>query len=253
MNKKIYLNKKEKKFINTIYPKTSLVDGSMFGTRLQKREYNYNLLRTQLKDLIESRGIKKINIGCGFDNFYKGWLNIGLFPKSKFKYGIITHVKGAYVLHFDMRLPLPLLCRSASTIYCGHFIEHMTYQEATELLTTTYKLLANNGIIRLTTPDLGLWIKKYYEDDGGFFKKFTQSYRAFPNLYSKGDILIAQAYGWNHKWLYDFESLRHLLEVAGFKKIYLKKYRESNIVGIKIIEPNSTGRKMESLCVEAIK
>ena len=109
------------------------------------------------------------------------------------------------------------------------------------------------GIIRLTTPDLELWIYNYHKKRSCFFKSFYRLAPSKPDLKTNGEILIGQAYGWGHKWLYDFESLKRLLEEAGFKSVLKKKHLSSLINEIELIEPVSKLRKMETMYIEAKK
>lgn len=210
-------------------------------------------LRKELKSVLLDYKIDKLHVGCGWDNFPKDWLNIGRFNDKNFKLGTIKLISRAFVLNFDLNHNIPIKKGTIQYIYGSHFIEHFTLPEALSILKRFHDLMKPGGIIRLTTPDLGLWIENYYENRERFFKRFYELSPSKQNLKTKGQILIGQAYGWGHKWLYDFESLKSLFKEAGFRKIMRKKHHESFIEQIELIEPDSELRRMETLYVEAMR
>ena len=86
-----------------------------------------------------------------------------------------------------------------------------------------------------------------------FNNKFIKEACAFKNAKTPGEIFIAKAYdsGFNHKWFYDLESLRHILENAGFKQVKRCLRPEGNVPDIEITEMPE--REIETLFVEAVK
>jgi len=198
-------------------------------------------------------GIDKLNIGCG-NTLLKGWLNIGLFPRS-FHYGSTKLQEGALVLHFDMIEELPIPEDSIKYLYASHFIEHLKFQDGIKVLERCYKTMKKGGIIRLTFPDMELWIKNYYEDNLEFFEKYKNIFLGGNNSIAKtkGEIFMSQVHNWGHKWNYDFESIKHILEKIGFSQVTKKKVFESLIPNINDIELKGEGRLIETCYVEAIK
>ena len=214
----------------------------------------------------EIRGFDRINVGCGLSPA-QGWLNIGLFsnndapPGEKFPYGTTKIKQGAMILHFDITKEIPIPKNNIQFVYAGHFIEHLPFKDGIDFLKKCHQYMKEGGIIRLAFPDLGLWIKKYYEDDSDFFKKYysllkwhTKQYPyLMPELKTKGEIFMLVAQMWGHKWLYDFESVKDVLERAGFVNISREKFRESSIPDIEKVEPADEERILESAYVEAEK
>ena len=72
-------------------------------------------------------------------------------------------------------------------------------------------------------------------------------------LEGKVEIFIAKAYdsGGSHKWFYDFDSLKHILESAGFTQVKKCGRLEGAVPDLEMIEP--LGRELETLYVEAVK
>jgi len=176
------------------------------------------LLKYKLHYIIKTLGIRKINLGCGYEHFPQGWLNIGLFDEKDISYAQIKKINDAYVLHFDLTNELPIEAGSIEYIYSSHFLEHIQFQQAIDLFKRLKKSLVKGGVVKLEVPDLNLWICKYYENDEKFFKNF---YR--------------------------------LLQRAGFANITQKKYGDSSIFKIEPPESLRKIRKIETICFEAIK
>jgi hypothetical protein len=64
---------------------------------------------------------------------------------------------------------------------------------------------------------------------------------------------MGMLHNWEHKCGYDFETLKWVLEHAGFTDIKRTLYADSSIQCIAEMEPNNPMRVMESLCVECKK
>lgn len=198
------------------------------------------------------KGVDKLNVGCG-DDLIKGWLNI--YFSRYTSYGSIIVKNGASMLNFDLTKELPIAENSVKYVYASHFIEHLTFSEGITMLQRCYRTMEKGGVIRLTFPDMELWIKNYYENNLQFFEKYKSL--CLPGEKSiaetKGEIFMSQVHGWQHKWSYDFESMKHVLKIAGFSQVFKKKVFDSLIPDIKEIEPNSASRLLETVYVEAVK
>lgn len=242
----IHLRTKVRSFLECCY---KIVPNSLHPVRFVRKK----LLKYKLHYIINTLGIRKINLGCGYENFPEGWLNIGLFNEKDINYAQVKKINHAYVLHFDLTKELPIESGSVQYLYSSHFLEHIQFEQAIALFKRLRIMLIKGGVLRLTVPDLGLWINKYYENDEKFFKDFYKLIKSFSNLKTKGEIFAGQIFGYGHHWAYDYDSLKDMLQRAGFTKIAKKKYGDSSIFKIGIIEPSHKMRRMESLCVEAIK
>lgn len=209
-------------------------------------EINKGKLRKQLS------AFDRVNAGCG-DLFVENWLNIGLFPNRLIPYGTVKQVGAAHVIHFDLTEDFPLEANTVQYLYSSHFIEHLTFDQALEFLRRCHHAMRQGGILRLTTPDLELWVRKYCENDLEFFERFYQIEQSYPALTTKGQILVGQIQGWTHRWLYDYSSLEDILVRAGFSHIEKIEALESAIPDIEKLEPCSEFRLMETLYVEARK
>jgi len=197
----------------------------------------------------------RLNVGCGI-NFVENWINIGLFDIPGGIYSLSKTKNQTLIIHFDMTQEFPINPNKIRYIFAAHFIEHLNFSQGINFLRNCYKVMRKNGIIRLNFPDLELWSKKYYENDLSFFKKyydFSKNISGLPELRTKGEIFMSQVHWWDHKWCYDFDSIKDILERAGFSNIARKKVFESSLPDIKKLESDAPDRILETIYVEAEK
>jgi len=210
---------------------------------------------------------KKINLGCGPIG-KEDWINIDwgilailhkhpLIEKMLIKLNLFP--KGYNVkwpknlkLH-NCKKKMPFDSNSIDYIYASHFLEHFKNFEAKEIIKDCYRILKGGGIIRIVVPDLELLVKKYLEKDFDYFRKMddlmniNKEKKKYSNNILLADILISNFYpefykqkviGMSkvttffirpHLWMYDYESLKSLLETTGFKKIERKSFKEGNV------------------------
>lgn len=140
----------------------------------------------------------KFNIGCGWRNFGEDWI----------------HIDGGDYDHLDSD---DIFIRnykndSADLIYASHFIEYLDREEVVPLLERWREVLKPNGIMRLAVPNFEVYAKLYKEEQYPLDSFLGVLYGKM----SMGDETIY------HKTVYDFKSLKRLLEGIGMKEV--KKY-----------------------------
>jgi predicted SAM-dependent methyltransferase len=154
----------------------------------------------------------RLHIGCG-DKPLTGWTNIDV------KDGI-----GADVV-LDVRNGLPFA--NVDFIFAEHFIEHLELHDAVEFLRACNRALHGGGILRLTTPNLDWVMLSHYR------------YGRWLNADDSVDDCLATNmafHGWGHRFLYNFCTLRLLLEIAGFESVWQLAYGESTHPELRGIE-----------------
>jgi predicted SAM-dependent methyltransferase len=188
----------------------------------------------------------KLNIGC-WRNGKEGWVNIDIVENSSVN------------LVWDCRKKLPFENGTVSMIFTEHFLEHLDYhEEALSFLCEARRVLAENGVIRIIVPDLEKYLKAYTDENP--WKQLTEirplaeermdywTKRKWNTRMELIDELFRQSY--DHKAAYDFETMRYLLNQAGYSEIIRQQYMKS-------LEPelalDRKERASESLYVEAIK
>jgi predicted SAM-dependent methyltransferase len=150
----------------------------------------------------------KINLGCG--PFSKpGFLNVDLFPGGD--------------LTLDLRQGLPFESDSCSLIFSEHFFEHIDYPEpAGYLLRECLRVLEPGGVVRLSVPDTEWPLLDY---QGGlkapYFLYMKEHASWHPSYCTTRLEHINYHFRQNgeHRFAYDEETLRKILDAAGFTEI----------------------------------
>jgi len=121
---------------------------------------------------------------------------------------------------WDLRRGIPWPDSSVDLIRCSHLLEHLTLQEAKNLLVEMFRVLKPGGIARIATPDLDIIIKHYRNKDMSYFNAIQPpEYIQAPTDGEKfSQLLFSREY--EHKAIYNFDMLKSFLEQAGFTKVF---------------------------------
>jgi predicted SAM-dependent methyltransferase len=175
-----------------------------------------------------------VNIGCGPKSL-PGWVNLDA-------------ARGESIdVVWDLRRRLPFASESCAAIFGEHVIEHLAKEDSERLVRECYRVLQSGGVLRLSTPDAGRFLRSY-SGDGEFLKdpRFEQEAETLMDRVN----LMMREYG-QHLWAYDAESLILLLRKAGFGTAAEQQFEVSAHPRMRGID--SAERAFESLYVEAIK
>lgn len=162
--------------------------------------------------VMNSRAENKLHLGCG-PQAIDGWINIDNRP-----YPGVDRL-------LDLSKGLPFT--NADIIYAEHFIEHLEYRDTLRLLTACRAALNDDGVLRVSTPNLDwVWRVSYnpatWATDQDAIRECFVANRAFR--------------GWGHKFLYNRQTLEELLHTAGFANVEHLVYGESTRVELRGIE-----------------
>ncbi|MEA2205903.1 MAG: hypothetical protein QOE77_2679 [Blastocatellia bacterium] len=148
---------------------------------------------------------------------------------------------------WDLRNGMPFASESCAALFGEHVIEHVPRHAAEKLVRECHRVLQPGGVLRLSTPDAGRYLRSY-AGDGEFLR-----HPAFPAPYETplDRINHMMREDGQHLWVYDAESLVLLLRKAGFSAAFEKKFGESADPRMQQID--SEGRAFESLYVEGVK
>lgn len=201
----------------------------------------------------------KVNLGCGLA-VTKGWINVDgslnalfaslpeIFHKALYRvtgtnryYSSTEYcalLKGNTFLHHDLSYGiLPFKNETVDFVYSSHFLEHLYQKEAERLLLESYRVLKPTGIIRICVPDLAYAVSLYVKG---------QKEQMLKNYFFVED---KKSYYARHKYMYDFDMLKLLLEKAGFKHVMRCAYQEGKTPDLYTLD----NRADETLFVEASK
>lgn len=94
--------------------------------------------------------MKLLNIGCG-STFHPAWTNIDFSPQSP------------DVQRYDIRKKLPYSDNCFDACYSSHVLEHLTQEEAKNLVSECWRVLKPGGVVRLVVPDLESIVRNYLD------------------------------------------------------------------------------------------
>jgi len=136
------------------------------------------------------------------------------------------HIDFADFPHIDYKCNINDLSmfndNTVDLIYCSHALEYFDRQKALQVLKEWYRVLKEGGVLRIAVPDFEAIVKVYLK-----YKNLEQQGILGP-LY--GRMVVKTPEGEKvlyHKTVYDFESLKKLLEFVGFKNIRRYDWRKT--------------------------
>ena len=173
--------------------------------------------KKNLKSYLSGNDCPMLQLGAG-QNVLKGWFNTDYFPRQS-------------IYFLDVTKPFPLPSNSFKFIFTEHHIEHITYRDAVSMLKECFRILEPGGLIRIVTPDLKNTISNYL--NGSIYNEEVYSHSkeyicsGFYNAvtyvpvddYLDAHIVNDTFLNYEHKFIYDFESLKRVLEHAGFGNV----------------------------------
>lgn len=173
------------------------------------------------------KSVRKINL-CSGSVRIPGYLNIDISYTSDLPLNLAKQ-------------NLPFLKNTVDVVVCMSAINYFTYKRAGELIKEVYRILKPEGIARFGVQDLQKLAELYVKKDKNFFfQKLPNGRERFEGK-TLGDKFVAwfygyEVYGQSCQYFYDFESLAYLFREARFSVVELKKYRESALNDIELID-----------------
>lgn len=157
----------------------------------------------------------RLHIGAGQESI-PGWINID-------NQG---HAGVDRVL--DVRRGLPF--SDVASIYAEHFLEHLTLDEGLAFLKECRRVLAGDGILRLSTPNLDWVMLTHYRGP------------SVPEADAQVDCfrLNRAFHAWGHQFLYNRATLSAAVRSAGFASTTFRGYGESDRPELSGLERHQT-------------
>ena len=198
------------------------------------------MLRAWLEYRLRDRDIRRVNLCCGQQKV-SGFYGVDRMEDTD--------------LRLDLsRVDLPFVDSSLDVIVCMSAINYFTRKRAQQLVVEMYRALKPKGVCRVGVQDLRSLTERYVKGDNSFFfQKLADGRDRFegPTI---GDKYVAWFYGYaigasRCEYFYDFDSLAYLFHEAGFTKIEQKRYRESAIAEVALLD----NREDQMFFLEAVK
>jgi len=159
----------------------------------------------------------KLHFGCG-SNIKAGYINIDLDKKAD--------------LRLDLREPIPFPTNSCSMVYSEHFLEHLGYpDEAIFFLSECSRILRPGGLFSVGVPDTEWPIRAYAGDPyyADWFQYVVEhGYPKSQWITTKMECVnYSFRQGAEHKFAYDFETLKRALETVGLSEVRRRNFDPS--------------------------
>ncbi len=197
----------------------------------------------------ERPGETKLHIGCG-KGLLEGWVNLDVHPAP---------------LSVNVMWGLPFVDRSVKYVFVSHLLEHLFFpRDVMPFLAELRRVLVPGGIVRLVVPDVEQCIEAYRSGDAAFFASRRETWSWWPENPTRLEDFLAYsgagaepAHSFEaHKFGYDFETLRKVLEQAGFSAVKRSDYMASTHPELQVDEISAVakaryGERYYSLFVEA--
>jgi predicted SAM-dependent methyltransferase len=180
-----------------------------------------------------------VQYGCGFtapDN----WINYDASPTLRFER---LPILGKLYVRNSQRFPanvkygdivdgLPEGENQCDGIYCSHVLEHLSYTDFLKALKNSYKILKPGGIFRAVLPDLKTvaedYLKSYDTQESPAYNFMTSTMLGIEVRNKTLPSVMKSLFGNSkHLWMWDYKSLQHELQKAGFKNIRPCSYHDS--------------------------
>ncbi|MBK7945858.1 MAG: methyltransferase domain-containing protein [Flavobacteriales bacterium] len=178
-----------------------------------------------------------LNVGCGY-GLYSGFVNMDIIWKPGVLVWDIARIA---------RDPLPFPDNRFKGIYTEHCLEHVELDEACANMREWHRVLKPGGTVRVIVPDGEIYID-------GWIAHREGKHVELPYAKQWGEatpMMSLNRVGRDaHKYLYDGETLIHLLREAGFSEVRKLSFMQGRDP---MLLKDSKSREWESLYVEAIK
>jgi predicted SAM-dependent methyltransferase len=229
---------------------TALLAG-LDGLRQELADSRHEHLQEQLHRLGVKEGDRalKLHIGAG-EHRLAGWINIDVHPAQ---------------LAMNVLRGLPFAAASVRVVFLSHLLEHLYFpRDVRALLAELRRVLEPGGRVRIVVPDIEQCIEAYTRRDAQFFASRRETWPWWPENPTRLEDFLAYAGAGpeptylfeSHKYGYDFETLRKVLEESGFARIEKSAYMASTHAELRVDEASAVARaqygdRYYSLFVEA--
>ena len=196
-------------------------------------------------------GYDKLNLGCG-RNPLAGWTNIDGGDGKR--YGAPEDDVVVKLDIFSALAEIP--SDSVGYITSEQFFEHFDRHEGHRLLGEWCRVLRPGGVVRILTPDLEKEVLIYLNKLEGLdwdatvlphrYRHIRETSDPYGKLiegekYMPSMLLNNGMHMDGHKYLYDFETIKHSMELAGLTQVTRVAYGESEHDALRGIDKHDGG------------
>ena len=136
----------------------------------------------------------RLNLGCGMYPM-QDFVNVDQFESVK--PDLLADVTD-----------LPYSPDSVDEIYCGHLLEHLSWDEGQDALKHWLSILKPGREIRIVVPDFDVLVKQYFDNPTPAELKYFNDYYIYSYVQES-----------RHRYFYSAALLKMAMETAGFKEV----------------------------------
>lgn len=145
-----------------------------------------------------------------------------------------------------VKKPYPFADGAFDGIYTEHCLEHIPFESFRANCREFFRLLAPGGTVRIIMPDGEIYLDIYQERKMGGTRRMPYE-ESYPTPMARINGLFRNH---GHLFIYDFETVRVVLESCGFVAITKESFGKGRNPSLLI---DTERRAFESLYVEAVK
>ncbi len=201
------------------------------------------------------------NFDCSINILIQGVHLLGALLSSVFRTQKYSQSACSYI---NLNGRWPIANHSADVVYASHVLEHLTQKNAELFLSEAHRVLKKGACLRLVLPDLYMLSKKYVRDTDLGSKKASAEFLWALNLHLENTYpketthIIRKFLGWMHEWplqhkyMYDFHTLKDVVIRHGFTNVELSRYGASHWIP-EVCDVEHEQESIASFYLETIK
>lgn len=156
---------------------------------------------------------------------------------------------------WDLNRGIPLEDKSMQGIFSEHCLEHFSIEKLDFVLSECYRVLKPGGVLRFIVPDFEYFVTHYFalsqdKSPQPLSSEFCEDQANYQGIYTTTIAINKLFYSWGHQFIFDFHTIKKLLEKSNFIKIKKETFRIGQLPELLI---DSEHRQVGSLYVEALK
>lgn len=150
-------------------------------------------------------------------------------------------------LCWDITKGIPIqqnIARGGEGGFSEHCLEHVSFTDCLAVTKEFHRIMKEGAALRIVVPDGELYTRKYPAGERMPYEELHEQHGVYGPFMSVNEIF----YNHGHKYIYDFVTMRNVLESTGFKDVEKASFRTG---GDPVLFIDSESRAVESLYVTA--
>ena len=175
-----------------------------------------------IRNYLSQEGLMRLHVGAG-NNYLDGWLNTDIRSRDK------------RVIYLDATKSFPFGDNTFDFVFTEHFLEHLDYPfETQNFISECFRVMKGGGIARISVPDTEYTLRAYMESDGEYFERCRRLWHPEWCTTKMESVNFHFRQYDQHKFAYDYETLKKLLEQCGFLEITQSECRGSESLELRV-------------------